>query len=84
MNALLIGLLLFIACFTANQCYEVMESKVASMMPRREVIRTLLNLQAPTNPHELGTNHCSGCIRCGPTCTNCGCSSCTVACDGTV
>ncbi|CAF4199968.1 unnamed protein product [Rotaria sordida] len=64
------------ACFTSNQCYEVMESYTIDIMPRREAIRTLLNLQDPTNSTKLGaylptppptdySDSCSG---------NCGCN----------
>jgi hypothetical protein len=79
MNALLIGLFLFMACFTLNQCYQLMESHAIDIMPRREAIRTLLNLQAPTNADKLNASCSDSCsescscrvIRCR-ICTTCG------------
>ena len=83
MNALLISLLLLLASFTSNQCYQVMESHAVDIIPRREVIRTLLNLQATTNAGKL--NNCDvgcngGCNhRCNCNCSN-DCGECDVRC----
>ncbi len=58
MNALLIGLLLCMACITVNLCYQVLESNDVAIMTRREEIRNLLNLQLPTKPDKFNDPHC--------------------------